>query len=148
MLLLATVILLVHFASAFSFHSFLYEYGVFGAHPTTQFRSFDIAPPEVNVLKWDPRCEDGYILLSPRGHFYPEPGPLIYDNHGNLVWIERDYGMVMDLNVQKYRGEDFLTFWVGEDDGVRGLGSYYMVYSSLRYLWLSSTWLGLNEPID
>lgn len=148
MLLLATVILLVHFASAFSFHSFLYEYGVFGAHPTTQFRSFDIAPPEVNVLKWDPRCEDGYILLSPRGRFYPEPGPLIYDNHGNLVWIERDYGMVMDLNVQKYRGEDFLTFWVGEDDGVRGLGSYYMVYSSLRYLWLSSTWLGLNEPID
>lgn len=134
MLLSVTVLLLVHFASAFSLRSFLYEYGVLGAHPTTTFRSFDIAPPEVNVLKWDSRCEDGYILLSPRGHFYPEPGPLIYDDRGNLIWIEREYGMVMDLNVQRYQGEDFLTFWVGEDDGVRGLGSYYMVFISHPFL--------------
>ena len=36
--------------------------------------------------------------------------------------------MIMDLNVQRYRDQDYLTFWVGEDDGTRGLGSYYMVF--------------------
>jgi len=121
-------LLRLEFASAFfSWHSFLYEFGFLGAHPTTPFRSFGIAPPEVNHLRWDPRCEDGYVLLSPRGHFYPEPGPLIYDNRGNLIWIEKDWGMVMDLNVQRYRDQHYLTFWVGKDDGTRGLGSYYMV---------------------
>lgn len=118
----------LRFASAFSWYSLLYEFGFFGAHPVVPYHSFDLAAPEVNVLRWDPRCEDGYVLLSPRGHFYPEPGPLIYDNRGNLVWIERKYDMVMDLNVQRYRDQDYLTFWVGEDDGTRGLGSYYMVF--------------------
>ncbi|KAL5358367.1 ASST-domain-containing protein [Aspergillus floccosus] len=38
--------------------------------------------------------------------------------------------MVMDLKVQHYRGQDYLTFWAGEDDGTRGIGSYYMLNSS------------------
>lgn len=108
-------------------HSFWYDLGIFGAHPTLDYKSFDIKAPELNVVRWDPRCEPGYVLLSPRGHFYPEPGPLIYDSEGELVWIERKYGMIMDLNVQQYRGEQFLTFWVGHDDGTRGEGVYYMV---------------------
>ena len=104
--------------------------GVFGAHPTLKHVSFDQQAPEVNVLQWDPRCEDGYVLLSPRGRFYPEPGPLIYDNRGNLVWIDNQFGMVMDLNVQHYKGQNYLTFFTGDDDGTRGIGSYYMVCSS------------------
>ncbi|KAF9887496.1 hypothetical protein FE257_010213 [Aspergillus nanangensis] len=117
-------------ASALSWHSLWYEVGFFGAHPTVKYESFELEAPEADVLQWDPRCEDGYILLSPRGHFYPEPGPLIYDTHGNLIWIEKRFGMVMDFKVQHYRGQDYLTFWVGEDDGVRGMGSYYMLDSS------------------
>lgn len=67
------------------------------------------------------------MLLSPRGHFYPHPGPLVYDPRGELVWVERRFGMVMDLNIQRYKGERYLTFWVGHDDGTRGEGVYYMV---------------------
>ncbi|PLN77298.1 ASST-domain-containing protein [Aspergillus taichungensis] len=117
-------------ASALSWHSWWYEMGVFGAHPTVKHVSFDQEAPEVNVLQWDPRCEDGYVLLSPRGRFYPEPGPLIYDNRGNLVWIDNQFGMVMDLNVQHYKGQNYLTFFAGDDDGTRGIGSYYMLNSS------------------
>ncbi|KAF7585867.1 hypothetical protein BBP40_009957 [Aspergillus hancockii] len=107
-----------------------YELGVFGAHPTQKYESFDLEAPEVNMRAWDPRCEDSYVFLSPRGHFYPEPGPLIYDNKGELVWIEKRFGMAMDFKVQSYRGQDYLTFWAGEDDGTRGLGVYYMLDSS------------------
>lgn len=126
------LLLLLPPASALSSgHSLSYELGLFGPHPTTQYASFDLAAPEVDLVRWDPRCEDGYILLSPRGAFYPEPGPLIYDNLGNLVWMENRFGMVMDMKVQTYRGEDYITFWRGQDDGTRGLGEYYMVCDPL-----------------
>lgn len=133
LVVLALALLLPPRAAPKSWHGFWYDLGLFGAHPTLDYKSFGIKAPELSVARWDPRCEDGYVLLSPRGHFYPEPGPLIYDPSGELVWIETRFGMVMDLNVQRYRGEDYLTFWVGHDDGVRGEGSYYLV-SCLRLL--------------
>ncbi|XHF97042.1 hypothetical protein AWENTII_000646 [Aspergillus wentii] len=129
-MLLVFLLFLPLLATANSWHSLWYELGLFGAHPTISYESFDLESPEVNILRWDPRCEEGYVLLSPRGHFYPEPGPLIYDNKGNLVWIEKRFGMIMDLNSQRYKNQDYLTFWVGDDDGTRGLGSYYMLDSS------------------
>lgn len=124
---LALLAFLPLLASASSWRGVWYDLGIFGAHPTLSFKSFDIEAPELSIARWDSRCEDGYVMLSPRGRFYPEPGPLIYDHGGELVWIERRFGMVMDLNVQRYKGQDYLTFWVGHDDGTRGEGSYYMV---------------------
>lgn len=130
------LLLLLNQSQALKWHTLLYDIGLLGAHPVTKYESFDLASPEPNILKWDPRCEDKYVFLSPRGHFYPHPGPLIFDNKGDLVWMEDRFGMVMDFRVQRYRGEDYLTFWVGEDDGTRGLGVYYMVCSLLLLLLL------------
>ncbi|KAE8371354.1 ASST-domain-containing protein [Aspergillus bertholletiae] len=110
-----------------TWHTLFYDTGLLGAHPTTRYESFDLAAPEPNIRAWDPRCEDKFVFLSPRGHFYPNPGPLILDNHGRLVWMESRFGMVMDFRVQTYRGVDYLTFWAGDDDGTRGLGAYYML---------------------
>ncbi|GAB1193219.1 hypothetical protein APSETT444_002422 [Aspergillus pseudonomiae] len=115
---------------ALTWHSLLYDTGLLGAHPVRKYESVDLAPPELNILAWDPRCEDKYVFFSPRGHFYPQPGPLIFDNKGELVWMASQFGMVMDFRVQRYRGEDYLTFWAGEDDGTRGLGAYYMLDST------------------
>ena len=126
---------------ALTWHSLLYDTGLLGAHPVRKYESVDLAPPELNMLAWDPRCEDKYVFFSPRGHFYPQPGPLIFDNKGELVWMASQFGMVMDFRVQRYRGEDYLTFWAGEDDGTRGLGVYYMVCFS--FFLLISRWLGL-----
>ncbi|RAL00301.1 arylsulfotransferase family protein [Aspergillus ibericus CBS 121593] len=134
-------------ATAFSWRGLWYELGFLGPHPTLKYESFDQESPEVNVMRWDPRCEEGYIFLSPRGHSYPEPGPLVYDNQGNLVWIEREFGQVMDLKVQHYRGEDYLTFWAGEDDGTRGLGQYYMLNSSYDVVYIVSAANGLTGDV-
>ncbi|KAI2887513.1 hypothetical protein CBS63078_4526 [Aspergillus niger] len=134
-------------ASAFSWHGLWYDLGFLGPHPTLKYESFDQESPEVNVLRWDPRCEEGYVFLSPRGHSYPDPGPLVYDNQGNLVWIEREFGQIMDLKVQHYMGEDYLTFWAGDDDGTRGLGQYYMLNSSYDVVYIVSPANGLTGDV-
>ena len=144
LLLLLIITTLLNLTQALTWHSLLYDTGLLGAHPRTKYESFDLASPEPNILKWDPRCEDKYVFLSPRGHFYPHPGPLIFDNKGDLVWMESRFGMVMDFRVQRYRGEDYLTFWVGEDDGTRGLGRYYMVCFFSLFLSLSLDFLGVR----
>ncbi|RAH44325.1 arylsulfotransferase family protein [Aspergillus brunneoviolaceus CBS 621.78] len=117
-------------ATAFSWHGLWYELGLFGPHPTLSYESVGMKSPEVYVKQWHPDCEEGYVFLSPRGHSYPEPGPLVYDHRGNLVWMERAFGEVMDLKVQQYQGQDYLTFWAGEYDGTRGMGQYYMLNAS------------------
>lgn len=59
---------------------------------------------------------------------------MILDGDGNLVWTDhfsnKFGGQAYDLRVQNYRGEEYLTFWLG-DDRVRGHGAghYYMVRS-------------------
>ena len=61
------------------------------------------------------------------------PGPMIFDGDGSLIWSEyfsnQFGGQAYDLKVQRYRGDDFLTFWLG-DDTVRGHGAghYYTVF--------------------
>ena len=57
---------------------------------------------------------------------------MILDGRGELVWagyFENKFGpQAYNMMVQNYKGEDFLTFWVGTDS-VRGHGTgfYYMV---------------------
>lgn len=58
------------------------------------------------------------------------PGPIILDNEGNLVWMGTEYGQAMDVKVQKYRGNDYITFWHGDDSGWFGRGYYLMLDSS------------------
>lgn len=42
------------------------------------------------------------------------------------------YGSVYNLRVQEYRGQKYLTFWVGDDTITgHGTGSYIMVGASL-----------------
>jgi hypothetical protein len=60
---------------------------------------------------------------------------MILDRRGELVWahhFENKFGgQAYDLMVQQYQGQDYLTFWLG-DDRVRGHGAgfYYLLNSS------------------
>lgn len=57
-----------------------------------------------------------------------EPGGVILDAVGDLVWRQIDQGGdTQDLRVQEYFGEKYLTFWVGEEIGGRKQGSWFMV---------------------
>ncbi|KAF3770061.1 hypothetical protein M406DRAFT_227814, partial [Cryphonectria parasitica EP155] len=104
--------------------------GLYGAYPRISYESFSSASPWLNIIKSDPRCEDGYTLIEPRGDSVPYPGPIILDNDGSLVWMETRYGQAMDLKVQSYKGNDYLTFWHGGDSGWFGKGYYLMLDSS------------------
>ena len=39
-------------------------------------------------------------------------GPIILDAKGELIWMNNDkWEQAMNLNVQKYKGKDYLAFW-------------------------------------
>lgn len=53
--------------------------------------------------------------------------PMIHDTSGNLVWMDPSYGETFGLSVQRYKGNDYLTFWKGDDSLGHGEGTYIMV---------------------
>lgn len=114
-------------ASVVADNSYLYDWGVFGAYPRNHYKSFDSASPWPNVLNSDPRCDAGYLFIEPRGSSVAKPGPVILDKNGNLVWTEQKWGQAMDVKVQTYQGNDYITFWTGSDNGTFGSGNYLMV---------------------
>lgn len=111
--------------------------GTYGYYPTRSYATAEgLRAPETNFLQWNERCDDGLLyFITPRGHSLPDPGPMILDRRGELVWgrhFENKFGgQAYDFMVQQYKGQDYLTFWLG-DDRVRGHGSgfYYLLNSS------------------
>lgn len=110
-----------------SWQGLLYEFGVYGPYFRQVYYSFELMSPRINTVKWSPQCSSDYVLLTPHGWAVPTPGPTILDATGNLVWTEDRYGLAMDLQMQRYRGEDYLTFWAGSKAKGHGQGVYYMV---------------------
>lgn len=107
--------------------------GTYGPYPTQHSFSSGLDAPLSTFPYWSPECADDlYYLLTPKGWEVPQPGPMILDSRGEMVWFAHfanEYGgQAYDLRVQRYDGEDYLTFWSG-DDSVRGHGAghYYMV---------------------
>lgn len=117
-------------ATAAAHNSFWYDWGLYGAYPRLSYESFSWASPWVNLVKTSPKCEDAYTFIEPRGDAVPHAGPIILDNEGNLVWMETKYGQAMDVKVQTYKGNDYITFWHGGDSGWFGRGYYLMLDSS------------------
>ena len=107
-----------------------YDNGKFGDFPVVEYKTSTLQGARANFYDHGGNCsEDGlYVFLTPRGSAVQQPGPMVLDAKGNLVWTNPQYREPYNLNKQTYRGEDYLTFWAG-DDGVRGHGSgmYYMV---------------------
>jgi hypothetical protein len=114
--------------------------GTFGYYPSRTFMTEDgIIAPETNWLQWDQQCDDGnFYFLTPKGWSISQPGPMILDSRGDLVWskhFDNEWGgQAYDLMVQHYQGQEYLTFWTG-DDQIRGHGSgAYMMVSNVRSL--------------
>jgi hypothetical protein len=110
------------------FQSSRFENGDLGQWPTETYRSSALMGPILNYVESNPQCKDGqYTLIAPRGMAVRNPGPMIIDQDGHLVWTKY-YGQTYNVNVYKYKGQDYLTFWVGNDGIVgHGDGTYYMV---------------------
>lgn len=108
--------------------------GAQGSYPVRKFYSSNIKAPKVNFLKWSPECatQNDFYFITPKGWKVTDPGPMILDSRGELVWgahFDNEFGgQAYDLMVQEYLGEKFLTFWLG-DDRIRGHGAghFHMV---------------------
>ncbi|KAI5206990.1 hypothetical protein AUEXF2481DRAFT_90828 [Aureobasidium subglaciale EXF-2481] len=116
--------------SGASWGSTAYEWGLLGRYPQQSFKSAPLHPPLTNTVQWDEQCAQGYTLLSLRGTAVSEPAAIMLGGHGELVWMDESFGpYVMNLKVQKYKGEQYLTFWSGDISLGFGLGTYYMLDS-------------------
>lgn len=111
------------------YQSEAYDKGVYGEVPTKGFRTFNKLSPVTNILQYNPVCDDGkYIMLAQRARGVRFPGPVILNANGSLVWTNDQYRQPYNLQVQKYKGDNYLTFWAGNDGVVgHGSGTYYMV---------------------
>lgn len=118
-----------------------YERGDFGAYPYQVYQTSPLKGPRVNIVATNDSCtsNDDLIFLNPRGRqVVPGPNPMILDQAGNLVWTldGRPFGETYNLNVQEWNGEQYLTFWGGDDTvGGHGQGYYYMVSCSVMRGW-------------
>ncbi|KAJ8606156.1 hypothetical protein MRB53_041163 [Persea americana] len=108
--------------------------GTYGPYPVKTFMSEDsFASPQMNFVQWSPECEDGmYYFITPRGRSLPDPSPMIIDTDGELVWtqyFDNPFGgQVYDFKVQQYQGQDYLTFWTGDDS----LNSSYDIIHEIK----------------
>ncbi|RAL67368.1 hypothetical protein DID88_008123 [Monilinia fructigena] len=124
--------------SAFpSINSTSFDAGDYGAYPNRTYRTrADIISPRLNILQADPQCDDGlYTMISLRGDRVHITGqsPMIHDARGNLVWMNASYGETFGLNMQRYKGVDYLTFWQGDDSvGGHGEGAYILLDSQYK----------------
>jgi hypothetical protein len=125
--------------------------GSSGPYPTQHFYSSKLKVPKLNYLKWSPECatKNDFYFITPKGWKVPNPGPMVLDHRGELVWadhFDNEFGgQAYDLMVQEYLGEKFLTFWLG-DDRIRGHGAghfhmvrLYYYYHALSSIDLSTT---------
>lgn len=113
-----------------------YNDAEYGFYVTQTFKSSPqvTGVPVVNFMEPFTRCDDGsYLLITPRGKV-AESTPMILDVNGSLVWAAtKNYGQVYNLQVQSYKGQEYLTFWAGDDTvGGHGVGTHYMLDQQYR----------------
>jgi hypothetical protein len=98
----------------------------------------DLKPPVIDVITpaHQQRAAPGYIFVAPKNgpdeQSPAQDGAMILDNSGEIVWfkpLQREVQDVMDFKVQRYRGEEVLTYWEGTHTGY-GQGEYVILDSS------------------
>jgi Arylsulfotransferase (ASST) len=119
----------------------------------------DLSPPAITVSRHSaPAAGDPpYFILSPAG--YPltgpgQPGLMILDRYGNLVWFSPNSGFPadkgmgrVDLQTQTYQGQPVLTWWEGRVDLGVGYGTAVIADSSYRTIATISGGDGLSADL-
>lgn len=107
-----------------------------GYYPYQSYQSTDYISPAFRKMVDQPQCyDDLYTFFSPRGYSLSEPGTMIVDNEGELIWVKYTDGQAYDLVMHEFKGQQYLTYWIG-DDRIRGhgQGDYYMVRLMRRFV--------------
>lgn len=116
-----------------------YERGGLGKYPQVNFRTIDTTAPLIHVTRWNSSCNHGYVFISPHGDRVSDNRIYMLDHKGHLIWHHEERGSIHNVQVQTYKGNDFITYWIGDDDfHGHGAGYYKMVsFNSESLLQLS-----------
>ncbi|KPI38412.1 uncharacterized protein AB675_12184, partial [Cyphellophora attinorum] len=108
-----------------------YDLGIYGPYAVTKYISTNIEAPALSIPFWNDVCDDGrHILFTPKGSYVAQSGPTIMTPRGELIWMSSEYRNAMNLNIQTYKGDRYLTFWTGDKAATSGQGVYLMLDSS------------------
>ncbi|KAJ5547676.1 hypothetical protein N7513_004910 [Penicillium frequentans] len=107
-----------------------YDLGFYGFGPSRTYHSFDEESPIVEISPAGAKCDQRYTFLAPRGDSVKHPGPMILDAQGELIYKKYNWGTTQDFKVQHYKGEDYVTYWQGDEEDGHGRGSWYMLDST------------------
>lgn len=111
-----------------------YDFGFYGFGPSQSFVSFDEEARVVEISPDDAQCDPRYTFIAPRGDSVAHAGPMILDARGELVWAKYNWGTTQDFKVQRFKGENYVTYWQGDEEDGHGRGSWYMVGLKLGLL--------------
>lgn len=96
-------------------HWAAYEHGDLGVFPQVRYQTVRTTSPlvHVNACNATRPCDpSGYVFLSPHGDQFADNKALMLDSKGDLVWFAEEKGAVHNVQVQQYRGSDYITYWV------------------------------------
>lgn len=122
-----------------------YESGSLGDYPQTTFKTTNIGSPLVHVTKQKATVDDEYVLLAPQGDRIRANKALLLDQNGHAVWQHEERGTIKSFEVQTYRGDDYLTFWVGDDNFYGHGRGYYKMFDDTYTLARTVSALGGHE---
>lgn len=112
--------------------TWFYDWGAFGAYRSQSYVSFALRSPQTSVIRWEDSCSDGQVFLNINGPSVADNAPVILDGNGELIWMSNEFPTTMNLKVQRYKGQDYLTFWGGKKAKTSGQGDYFMLDSNYR----------------
>ena len=117
-----------------------YEAGRLGLSPQTTYKSTSISNPLIHVIRRNSSCDsESSVLISPHGEQLTDNKILLLNNDGNLIWHHHDTGAIHNAQVQQYKGHDYITYWVGDDNFWGHGAGYYKMVSPVCYYKHGST---------
>jgi hypothetical protein len=100
-----------------------YETGALGPYPQVKYVSTKATSPLIHVAKWSEDCDvQSKVFISPHGNRVPDNKLYMLDHRGNLLWHHQEKGSIHNIQVQNYHGDNFITYWVGDDE-IPGYGA-------------------------
>jgi hypothetical protein len=75
-------------------------------------------------------------------------GPMMVDNHGNVVWFRRTDQVAINVRPQAFRGQRVLTWWQGDIDQELGYGKGVGLIVDRNYQTVASVKAGNGYQID